>query len=35
MYLALPGDLLTGGWELFCYGFTVLAAVLSWLISGR
>jgi hypothetical protein len=31
----LPSDVLTGGWELACYGFTVLAAFFGYLMLPR
>jgi hypothetical protein len=31
----LPSDVLTGGWELACYGFTVLAAFFGYLLLPR
>lgn len=35
MYPTLPGDLLTGGWEFFCYGVTVVIALVSYLFTWR
>jgi hypothetical protein len=35
MFPALPNDLLTGSLELVCYGFTILAAVGSYLFFPR
>jgi len=35
MFPILPGELLTGGLELVCYGFTILAALLSYLLMLR
>jgi hypothetical protein len=35
MYPVLPSDILTGGWELICYGFTLIAAVCSYLFFMR
>lgn len=35
MYPTLPSDILAGGWEIACYGFTVLAAISSYLFMGR
>jgi hypothetical protein len=35
MYPILPGDLLTGGWEFFCCGFTAVAAVVGYLFTWR
>jgi hypothetical protein len=35
MFPILPGELLTGGLELVCYGFTVLAALASYLLMAR
>jgi len=35
MYPIFPGELLTGGLELVCYGFTVLAALASYLLMIR
>jgi hypothetical protein len=31
----IPGELVSGGLELVCYGFTVLAAVVSYLLMLR
>jgi len=31
MYPIMPCDLMAGGLELICYGFTVLAAIFSYL----
>lgn len=31
----LPSDVLSGGLELVCYGFTVLAALVSFLLLPR
>jgi hypothetical protein len=35
MFPVLPCDLLTGGFELVCYGCTILAAVFSFLLLPR
>jgi hypothetical protein len=35
MFPVLPNDLLAGGLELVCYGFTILAAVFSFLMLPR
>ena len=35
MFPILPGELLTSGLELVCYGFTVLAALVSYLLMVR
>lgn len=35
MYPTLPLDSLHGGWEMVCYGFTVVVAVLSYLFALR
>jgi hypothetical protein len=35
MFPILPGELLAGGLELVCYGFTVLAALISYLLMMR
>lgn len=35
MYSFFPSDILTGGWELICYGFTLAAAVCSYLFFMR
>jgi hypothetical protein len=35
MFPILPGELLTGGLELVCYGFTILAALVSYLLMLR
>ena len=31
MYPIMPCDLMAGGLELICYGFTVVAAIFSYL----
>lgn len=31
MYPIMPCDILSGGYELICYGFTVVAAIFSYL----
>jgi hypothetical protein len=35
MFPFLPNDVLAGGLELVCYGFTVLAALVSFLMLPR
>lgn len=35
MYPVFPTDLMVGSWELVCYGFTVAAALISFLLSMR
>jgi hypothetical protein len=35
MFPVLPSDPLAGGLELVCYGFTVLAALFSYLMLPR
>lgn len=35
MFPVLPSDLLAGSLELVCYGFTVLAALASYLMLPR
>jgi hypothetical protein len=35
MFPILPCDVLSGGLELVCYGFTILAAVFSFLMLPR
>lgn len=35
MYQLLPCDVLTGGWELICYGFTLVTAIISYLFFMR
>jgi hypothetical protein len=35
MYPMLPCDFLIGGWELLCYGFTLVAALVSYLFMIR
>ena len=35
MYSFFPGDALTGALEMVCYSFTVVAAVISCLLSLR
>jgi hypothetical protein len=35
MYPILPSEILTGGWELICYAFTLAAAMLSYVLMMR
>jgi hypothetical protein len=35
MYPVIPTDLMAGGYELVCYGFTVAAALISYLLAMR
>ena len=35
MYSIVPSDILIGGWELVCYGCTLLAALFSYLFLWR
>jgi hypothetical protein len=35
MYPIVTVDMLHGGWELMCYGFTAVVAVLSYLFAMR
>jgi hypothetical protein len=35
MYSSLPIDSLHGGWEMVCYGFTVVLALLGYLFALR
>jgi hypothetical protein len=35
MFPILPSELISGGLELVCYGFTVLAALVSYLLMLR
>jgi hypothetical protein len=35
MYTALPIDSLAGGWEMVCYGCTMVVALLSYLFALR
>jgi hypothetical protein len=35
MYSVLPGDAMAGALEMVCYSFTVLAAIVSCLLSLR
>jgi hypothetical protein len=35
MYSALPGDAMAGALEMVCYAFTVVAAIVSCLLSLR
>ena len=35
MYSSLPIDSLAGGWEMVCYGFTMVVALLSYLFALR
>jgi hypothetical protein len=35
MHCHIPLEVLTGGWELLCYGGTLVAALLSYLLLGR
>ena len=35
MYPVLPHEMLTSGFEVCCYGATVLAAFLGWFFSVR
>ncbi|ADB16746.1 hypothetical protein Psta_2072 [Pirellula staleyi DSM 6068] len=35
MYCVIPSDLLAGGLELVCCGFTLVAAVVGYVLSAR
>ena len=35
MYPVIPTDMMAGGCELVCYGFTVAAALISYLLALR
>lgn len=35
MLPVLPNDLLHGGFEVVCYGFTIVAAFVSWFFVQR